>query len=523
MDHHSGPGLRPNRITQTQGKRTQDMAQTASELETELYALIGKYPGYPRGEASVWDLIKAHTTGTQFEIEHNRQVAADKAEALIRRWIIAKGVEEKHVWKMTPYSLGNAYRGGNAYLASIGKDDNRRPPSTRRDGRRPIPIDLLNETPDGDEGVAPVIVQQPAQISESMVRRVCETIIDAQVSEAQRRLNLLRTNLTDEIRADIRTGVANAKSDIESYIESLGLGQHLTDAISDVAIKAAQRAANEMLPHKIELKFPNGEIKILDAEVRHEKFNRILKWLLAGHHVYIVGPRGTGKTHLGAQLRDALRAAFNREDLDVYFIDQSLTKYDVKGFKGPTGEYVDTLVRQCVEKGGILFIDEGDMWAAQALGSLNSILANKFGAFPDKIVAVHKDFRCVLAANTYGHGADRMYQGRNPLDAASLDRFSYVTMDYDRNMERQIYGGQNDAWLEYVWRLRDASHATGNADMEPSMRAIEAGINGLRVGLTVDEILEDRIWKGASQDKINKILAAAGSPPRPRQELREIA
>lgn len=500
------------------------MAQTASELEKELYALIGKYPGYPRLEDDVWTLIKAKTTGDSFEIQHNRQVNIDLAEKLIRQWIIAKGVDEKHVWTMTQFSLGNAYRGGDAYLARIGKDDKRgnRIGGPVKSGRA-VPIDLLNQPIGGpdEEAPAPVIIREQATISESQLKRVAEGIISDKIDAAQRQLNMLRSNLQAEMRADTNRGLDQIKIDTQKFVESLGLGDHMTDEIIKISKAAAEKAAIDMLPHRIELKFPNGDIKQLGTEIRHEKFERVLKWLIAGCHVYIVGQKGTGKTHMAEQLRDALRLVLDREDYDVLFIDQSLTKYDVKGFKGPTGEYVGTLVRECVEKGWLMFIDEGDMWAAAALGALNSILANNVGSFPDKVVKVHKDFRCVLAANTTGHGATQGFVGRQPLDAASLDRFRYVTMGYDKNMERQIYGGQNDAWMEYVWRLRDACHSTGNSDCEPSMRAIDAGIKGLAVGLTIDEVMEDSIWKGIGQDKINKILHAAGDPPRPR--LREVA
>jgi hypothetical protein len=42
------------------------------------------------------------------------------------------------------------------------------------------------------------------------------------------------------------------------------------------------------------------------------------------------------------------------------------------------------------------------------------------------------------AANTYGTGADALYVGRNQLDAATLDRFYVVEMDYDRKLEAKL-------------------------------------------------------------------------------------
>jgi hypothetical protein len=336
------------------------------------------------------------------------------------------------------------------------------------------------------------------------------------------------------MRNDIRTDMANSLSsltnDVTAMVDSviaeevskLELGQQMTDEIRRIAELAARQMAETMLPRRVEV-IKDGKPIQLDHEPRHEKFERILKWLLARKHVYLVGPRGTGKTHLGNQLRDALRIALDRNDYEAYFIDQSLTKYDIKGFKSPIGEYVGTMVRDCVEKGGLLFIDEGDTWAAAALNSMNSILANNVGAFPDKAVVVHPDFRCVLAANTYGQGADGLYVGRNPLDFASRDRFKFVTMDYDRKMEAQLYG--TGPWTQYVWRVRDACVQLKKPEMLPSMRAIDDCHAGTAVGLTPDEIVEDALWKGAAPDVINMIKSHAGEPPRRQAPtpIREVA
>jgi hypothetical protein len=118
-------------------------------------------------------------------------------------------------------------------------------------------------------------------------------------------------------------------------------------------------------------------------------------------------------------------------DLETEFfpIDQSLTKYDVKGYKNPVGDYVQTAVYKAVKFGGFMAIDEGDMWAAAALGSLNSILANDYGVFGDELVKVHPKFRCALAANTFGFGATAKFIGRNPLDkqVSTVSPTSHVT------------------------------------------------------------------------------------------------
>lgn len=507
---------------------------TAIELEEKLQQLIGKFPGFGHkndGVATFEMIMKPYLRQRNLliqrdEFEHLYNKAVVEASELIKQWMIAKGIDPKVAFGYPTGSLTlqNAFKGGNAYLKAI-KDNPRN--QNRGFDKRPTPrgvepvdidLDLLNEPGVGNETPMPV-PQGPQQIniSATQIRDAIASIANPQIGE------LLRVT-----KEDIRVTLNNAASDfepamnlkIEEEVAKLKLGQQMTAEITRIAEIAARNLAESMLPRRVEIK-NRDKIVELDREPRHEAFEEILEWLLVGCHVYVVGPKGTGKTHMGTQARDALRIAFKRDDYEVFFIDQSLTKYDVKGYKGPTGEYVETLVRRCVEVGGLLFIDEGDTWAPAALAALNSILANSFGSFPDKVVEVHKDFRCILAANTYGTGADRQYTARNPLDAASLDRFSFVVMDYDRKMEAQLFG--NGPWTQYVWRVRDACTQLKREDIMPSMRAIAAGNDAIANGMDIDMVARGRLWKGYAPDIVAKIKEIAGEPPRQRQPIREVA
>jgi len=501
-----------------------------SEIQDQIHALTGEYPGFGRKddrvdlfEARMFPFMRRNNPDLEpGELNQRYTKAKEATTKLLVEWLVAKGVRETYARQQSEYVLKNAYKGGDGYVESMKRSDEQKrgvgnfgPRVQRRGGQQEQGIDLedlLNTPGMGNPGVAPIIQQVPTQVSESALKSVAQGIIGPLVEATQ-------INLKAHIENEIQDLGPVLEDLVSQKIAAIELGQHVTDEIRQIAMLAAKQMAEEMLPRRIELKRPDGEIKLLETEPRHERFETILKLLMMKRNVYIVGPKGTGKTHLGKQLRAALREHFNNPDYEVYFIDQSLTKYDVKGFKGPTGQYVETLVRRAVEHGGLMFIDEGDMWAAAALGSLNSVLANDFGAFPDKVVDVHPEFRCVIAANTIGQGASRAYVGRNPLDLASIDRFKFVIMDYDRKMERQIYGNspRRTTWMEYIWRLRDACHSTGNPDMEPSMRVME-DIDLLDVNMSMDEIMHSAIWKGAAPDTITKILAAAGNPPRIGQQ-----
>lgn len=497
--------------------------QSASDLEVQIHALVGRYPGFARGTFgatpanSLRNLISNRVPSGD-DHDHRVQLDYESTITLLRQWLIAKEVDETKVWRCTHETLETAYRSGDNYITAI-KNNNYARKNPPRNPRRGTFVnlddsdffdtntkDLLSETPQAP--TQPTQPQAPAQISARDIERAVETLTTPKV-------NSIRRDITNTIDTELRNFKNNAtliaKSAAEDAIKSAGLGDKLTQEIITLATDAATKFVESITPTRIEIKTPTGEIRDLGTDIRHQSFEEIFRWLISGSHVYIVGPKGTGKTHMGTQLRDALRAAFSRPDYDVFFIDQSLTKYDVKGFVSPVGDYIETQVYKCVKVGGLLFIDEGDMWAAAALGALNSILANQLGAFPNGTIEVHKDFRCVLAANTYGQGTTREYVGRNPLDAASLDRFSFVNVDYDRDMELKLYG--KSAWLEYIWRVRDACKQLKKENLVPSMRAISTGLAGLSAGLTIDQVCNARLWKGSDETEINMIKNLAGAPP----------
>lgn len=168
---------------------------------------------------------------------------------------------------------------------------------------------------------------------------------------------------------------------------------------------------------------------------QHEKFETVLKMIGAGLNLYLYGPAGTGKT----QLAETAAQALNKRFCCISVCSQS-TKSDLLGFIGATGNYVKSLFREAYENGGVFLIDEIDNGNPNVLAVLNSALANGYCAFPDGMIKRSPDFICIAAANTFGTGANREYVGRNQLDAATLNRFVQIEVNYDENLETQIFG-----------------------------------------------------------------------------------
>lgn len=238
---------------------------------------------------------------------------------------------------------------------------------------------------------------------------------------------------------------------------------------------------------------------VLDGPL-HNATERVIQICAINHPIMMVGPAGCGKTTIGNHTARAL-------DLPFYITSTINDTHELTGFVDGHGMYHRTPFRNAFEFGGVWVADEIDAWDAPALLAANSALANGYSVFPDgpAPIARHPNFRVIAAANTFGHGADRVYVGRNELDAASLDRFATINVDYDTALERLLCNGNVD-WLEYVWRIRKEVNERKIRHVVSS-RAIIMGSAALRVGIPRDEVCEIYVWKGMSKKDREKIDA----------------
>jgi cobaltochelatase CobS len=247
-----------------------------------------------------------------------------------------------------------------------------------------------------------------------------------------------------------------------------------------------------------------GRIRNLPASPRHPMFDALLTFVVAGREpgglpVMIVGPAGSGKTTACQHVAEALALPF--------YTNGALTgAHELTGYKDAAGQYHGTPFRQAFEHGGVYLMDELDRSDPAAVLALNSALANGFMAFPDKAepVKAHPDFIAIVAANTYGRGADRLYVGANQLDAATLDRFATLSWDYDEALERALAG--DDAWTAYVQAARAAA-AKHKIRHVISPRASMGGATVRRTGAAFDMVADAFIWKGLDAEQRARITA----------------
>lgn len=259
-------------------------------------------------------------------------------------------------------------------------------------------------------------------------------------------------------------------------------------------VKNAEKSIKEALPMKVEYDGKLHDVKGL----RHKSLDNLIVMASQKIPVLLVGCAGSGKTHAAAQVAEAM-------GLEHYTmsVGAQTSKSDIIGYMHASGGYVPTLFRKAYEEGGVFLMDEIDAGNANVLIQVNAALSNGFCAFPDKMVERHKDFIFIASANTFGNGANRMYVGRNQLDAATLDRFAVLVWDVDEKLENKMaeaYGSTGKNWLSVVRKLRKTIEEDGvRALVTP--RATMKGCSLLSIGLDFETVLNAVIVENLPNDK----------------------
>lgn len=305
------------------------------------------------------------------------------------------------------------------------------------------------------------------------------------------------------IRADVPVPTNSDAADQLAAALKLLIGNP-TAVLNEERVRqiAAEEAAKIELPApvvavtRLEISSPTG-LRMIEGVV-HATAPLVIRVAALGHHIMLVGPAGCGKTAIGAQVAQAL--GFN-----LYITSTVFDTHELLGFNDGMGNYHTTAFRTAFQNGGVWIADEVDAWDAAALLAANSALANGYATFPDSPTPVirHPDFRMIATANTYGHGADRVYVGRNELDAASLDRFATIDVDYDAGIETAVCNG-NVAWMDRVIEIRNIVR-NKNIRHVVSTRAIQKGSEALAAGIDQTTVEALYVFKGMSKSDREKI------------------
>lgn len=259
-------------------------------------------------------------------------------------------------------------------------------------------------------------------------------------------------------------------------------------------VKREMKSFEKPLPRVIEITDKHEKRKV--EGLHHYLLPSLIKKASLKTNLMLVGPAGSGKTTLAHQIAVAL-------GVDFYFNGAISSEYKLTGFIDAQGRIVFTAFRKAYENGGLYLFDEIDASMSDALLAFNAALANGHMDFPDGTIKRHEKFYCIAAANTFGKGADRIYVGRNCLDAASLNRFAMINIDYDEKLEREL--ASNDHWTAKVQRIRKnvAEHKIKHV---VSPRASIEGAKWLANGIPESEVLEELVYQGMDIDSKRKIM-----------------
>jgi len=230
----------------------------------------------------------------------------------------------------------------------------------------------------------------------------------------------------------------------------------------------------------------------------HAQFKTVLSFLGSGLNIWLAGPTGSGKTTLAEQAATALGLTF-------YSTGAVASPFELLGFVDATGTYQRTALRDAFEHGGLFLWDEIDGSSPAALVKFMQLIGNGSYGFPDGMVEKHADFVCVASANTWGAGATADYVGRNRIDAATVDRFAQVSIDYDEVLEAALVGAEYADWAKFVQGCR-ANARKHNIRAVISPRATLQGAQSLADGIprqAVIDALVRRSLDGSTWGKIN--------------------
>lgn len=285
----------------------------------------------------------------------------------------------------------------------------------------------------------------------------------------------------------------------------LQLKEHLEKKI-DASVDGELKELREQVKATQKLEIKVGDKTSVIEGLKHKQLEQLITYSALRLNPLLVGMAGTGKTHAGEQVAEALGLNFY-----AMSVGAQTSKSDIIGYMDATGNYVSTHFRTAYENGGVFLMDEIDAGNSNVLIQINAALSNGMCSFPDKMVKRHEDFVFIASANTFGNGANRQYVGRNQLDAATLDRFAVIEWLIDDELESNLTVGLNGkAWYMAVRACRDFV-AEKNIRALVSPRATQKGSRLLDAGQDLNEVISATLLGSVPDDKKQDVIQVATS------------
>ena len=248
-----------------------------------------------------------------------------------------------------------------------------------------------------------------------------------------------------------------------------------------------------------------AEIRI--QEMDHPKVKDVIQSLHLQRKAMLVGPAGTGKTYMIADIAEHLKVPFYK-----YSCSRDSSVHDLLGYKQPRSEtYLETTFLKAYEHGGIFLVDEYDAMSGDMALFFNGIAdSSKFISIPHRdtapIAEKHKDFYLVMCGNTWGKGSID-YSGRDFQDLALMDRFRFCRhhIGYHHKLEKYLMGDN----YSFANNLRAILEKTGGylstRNIEDMSRLIGTAMPKKQIVEMLVEDLNEADKKHVLQQMVNHI------------------
>lgn len=228
------------------------------------------------------------------------------------------------------------------------------------------------------------------------------------------------------------------------------------------------------------------DIKHMD----HPKMEDVISTLYLNHKVMLVGPAGTGKTYMVAEIADRMKLPFYK-----YSCSRDSSVHDLLGYKQPRSEtYLETTFLNAYENGGIFLVDEYDAMSGDMSLFFNGIADNsKFISIPHRdvkpVAKKHKDFYLVMCGNTWGKGSIE-FSGRDFQDQALMDRFRLCRhhIGYHEQLEKEWMGSDYNFATIFRKALEERGNYLSTRNIEDISLLLKSGKKKTHI---VDMLLQD--------------------------------
>ena len=306
---------------------------------------------------------------------------------------------------------------------------------------------------DGDDEQKPELKpvekkpEPKSDISNKELSRIVESLFEKKIDELLVKCADAQAKEKEIVIEESLVKALNAV--VDHHVKSPKLIDGLVEEIKKMINVNIQR-------HMVEI--PALNIEYVSEHPLHHQFDEVMATLLGGCNIYLYGDAGCGKTQLAEDIAKAL-------GINLYILNAN-DSIGIYGFTDINGVFQHTSFTRFVNdrnpKVALLYISELDSYDQVAITQMNTAFANKICVINNETVRLSDKHYIICDGNTSGNGASFVYSTRKRMDAATIDRFAFISLDYDRNIEMFV-SDNNQELCDFIDRFRQI---TKEADIQ---------------------------------------------------------